>query len=93
VDQGGPPPSEIQIGDVNQNTYNITNVREGDVYLVQMQQIAMLQYMQLLGMSPGVAAPARRGRGAGHQSTPFPSSIPNPDNPWGFHMAPLHLVH
>jgi hypothetical protein len=86
-----PPPSEIHYGDVNQNTY-ITNIREGDVYLIQMQQVAMLQYMQLLGMSSGLAAPARRGGGAGHQRGALSSGITNPDNPWGFHFAPPNLV-
>jgi hypothetical protein len=91
-----PPPSEIHYGDVNygdvnQNTY-ITNVRQGDVYLIQMQQIAMLQYMQLLGMSSGLAAPARHVGGGGHQRGALSSGITNPDNPWGFHFAPLNLV-
>jgi hypothetical protein len=79
------------MGDVNQNTY-ITNVRQGDVYLIQMQQLATLQYMQLLSMSSGLPAPARHVRGAGPQGMPFPSAITNPDNPWGFHFAPLNLV-
>ncbi len=83
------PPTEIHYGDVNQNTY-ITNVRQGDVYLIQMQQIAMLQYMQLLGMS-GVAAPARHGSGGGRQRG-LSSGITNPDNPWGFRFAPPNLV-
>jgi hypothetical protein len=97
-----PPPTEIHYGDVNQNTFNITNVREGDVYLVQLQQVAMLQYMQLLGMSPGMAAPARHAGGAGRQRGTFmsggrssgalSSGITNPDNPWGFHFAPPNLV-
>jgi hypothetical protein len=91
-----PPPSEIHYGDVNygdQNTY-ITNVRQGDVYLIQMQQVAMLQYMQLLGMSSGLAAPAGHVGGAGHQQQrgALSSGITNPDNPWGFHFARPHLV-
>ncbi len=84
-------PTEIHYGDVNQNTY-ITNVRQGDVYLFQMQQLAMLQYMQLLGASPGVAAPARRAGGAGTRRAAFPSGITNPDNPWGFRFSPPNLV-
>ncbi len=92
VPPDAPPPTEIHYGDVNQNTY-ITNVRQGDVYLIQMQQqLAMLQYMQLLGMS-GAAAQARNGRGAPAQRTAFPSTITNPDNPWGFNFKPPHLVH
>lgn len=87
-----PPPTQIHYGDVNQNTY-ITNVRQGDVYLIQMQQLAMLQYMQMLGMSGNAAAPARHVGAAVHQrSTPFPSGITNPDNPWGFHFSPPNLV-
>jgi hypothetical protein len=82
-----PPPTEIRYGDVN-----ITNVREGDVYLIQMQQVAMLQYMQLLGMSSGVAAQGRHVGGAGHQRGTLSSGIINPDNPWGFRVAPPNLV-
>ena len=90
--QDAPSPTEIHYGDVNQNTY-ITNVRQGDVYLIQMQQqVAMLQYMQMLGMSSGVAAPARRAGGAAPQRARFPSGITNPDNPWGFHFSPPNLV-
>ncbi len=86
-----PPPSQIHYGDNNQNTY-VTNVRQGDVYLVQMQQIAVLQYMQLLGLSSGLAAPARHVGGAGHQRGALSSGITNPDNPWGFRFAPPNLV-
>ena len=82
---------DVHYGDVNQNTY-ITNVRQGDVSLIQMQQVAMLQYMQLLGMSSGLAAPARHVGGAGHQRGALSSGITNPDNPWGFHLAPPNLV-
>ena len=90
--QDAPPPSQVHYGDVNQNTYNITNIRQGDVYLIQMQQLAMLQYMQLLGMSSGLAAPARPVGGGGHQRGTLSSGITNPDNPWGFHFAPPNLV-
>ena len=89
--QDAPPPTEIHYGDVNQNTY-ITNIREGDVYLLQMQQVAMLQYLQLLGMSSGLAAPARHVGGAAHRRGALSSGITNPDNPWGFHFAPPNLV-
>ena len=86
-----PPPTEIHYGDVNQNTY-ITNVRQGDLYVVQMQQqLAMMQYLQLLGMSG--AAAARNGRGPAARQISFPSTITNPDNPWGFNFKPPHLVH
>ena len=90
--QDAAPSVEIHYGDVNQNTY-ITNVRQGDVYLMQVQQqVAMLQYMQLLGMSPGMAAPARRVGGGTHQRGALSSGITNPDNPWGFQFAPPNLV-
>lgn len=85
-----PAPSTVHYGDVNQNTY-ITNVRQGDLYLIQMQQLAMLQYMQMMGASSGIAAPPRFvGGGGGHQR--FPSGITNPDNPWGFQFSPPNLV-
>ena len=89
-------PPDVHIGDINQNTY-ITNVRQGDVYLMQlqMQQLAMLEYMQLLGMSSyaGLANPGPRARGLAPQRAPFPSTLTNPDNPWGFNFAPPNLVH
>lgn len=91
---------DIHYGDVNQNTY-ITNVRQGDVYVMQ-QQIAMMQYMQLLGAA-GVVQPAHShfGRGMAPRAVPqaapqyrqFPSTLTNPDNPWGFNFAPPNLVH
>ena len=92
VAQADSRPSEVHIGDLNQNTY-ITNVRQGDVYLIQMQQLAMLQYMQLLGASSGLVAPAHSVRGTGPRPAPFSSTITNPDNPWGFRFAPPNLVH
>ncbi|MEI9942033.1 MAG: hypothetical protein WDO69_32875 [Pseudomonadota bacterium] len=98
MDQRAP---DVHYGDVNQNTYNITNVRQGDVYVTQ-QQIALMQYMQLLGASsaaqPTLAQPTHSPHGSGYraahrQPVPFPSTITNPDNPWGFNFSPPHLVH
>ena len=90
-------PPDVHIGDVNQNTYNITNVRQGDVYVTQ--QLAMLQYMQLLGAASnlGQPQPTHVGRGTGQRSAPqfrqFPSTLTNLDNPWGFNFSPPNLVH
>jgi len=96
VAQNDVRPVDVHIGDVNQNTY-ITNVRQGDVYVIQ-QQLAMLQYMQALA-TPN-AASARSGhvsRGvAQHQPQQFrqfPSTLTNLDNPWGFNFSPPNLVH
>jgi len=100
VAQNDVRPSEVHIGDVNQNTY-ITNVRQGDVYVIQ-QQLAMLNYMQLAGMgaNPGaVTQSPHSARGfAQHQPEKqpyrqFPSTLTNPDNPWGFSFSPPNLVH
>jgi len=97
VAQNDARPPDVHIGDVNQNTYNITNVRQGDVYVTQ--QLAMLQYMQLLGAASnlGQAQPTHVGRVAGQRSTPqfkqFPSTLTNLDNPWGFNFSPPNLVH
>jgi hypothetical protein len=96
VAQNDVRPPDVHIGDVNQNTYNITNVRQGDVYVTQ--QLAMLQYMQLLGMaSNGLNQPRHVNRGIAQRPTSqfkqFPSTLTNPDNPWGFNFAPLNLVH
>jgi len=90
-------PRDVHFGDVNQNTYNITNVRQGDVYVTQ--QLAMLQYLQLLGTTPnaGLAQPTHLPRGIVQRPTQqfrqFPSTLTNPDNPWGFNFAPPNLVH
>lgn len=88
--EDAPPPAQIHYGDINQNTY-VTNIREGDVYLIQLQQLAVLQYMQMLGASANATPAARHARGAPTQR-PFPSGIINPDNPWGFHFTPPNLV-
>ena len=41
----------------------------------------------------GLAAPAHTPRGgANRQPTRFPSSLTNPDNPWGFNFHPPVLV-
>jgi hypothetical protein len=84
----------VHFGDINNNTY-ITNVRQGDVYLMQ-QQIAMMQYVQLLGLAAGQVGRAPVVRGAVAPQAPqyrqFPSTLTNPDNPWGFNFAPPNLV-
>ncbi|HET7541889.1 MAG TPA: hypothetical protein VFK05_18570 [Polyangiaceae bacterium] len=86
---------DIHIGDVNQNTY-ITNVRQGDVYVIQ-QQLAMLNYMQMLGNSayPAPVHPGHGTRGAVQhppQSVPFKSTLTNLDNPWGFNFKNPYLL-
>jgi hypothetical protein len=101
VAQLDPRPPDVHYGDINQNTYNITNVRQGDVYVMQ-QQLALLQYIQLLGTAASAGranqvGPAHYARGAVPQAAPqyrqFPSTLTNPDNPWGFNFAPPNLVH
>ena len=101
VAQADSRPPDVHIGDIN-NTYvtNVTNVRQGEVYLMQ-QQVAMMQYMQLLGASSYAARPGHVGSGvpgpAARESTnqfrQFPSTLTNLDNPWGFNFAPPNLVH
>ncbi|HYQ05006.1 MAG TPA: hypothetical protein VER96_40295 [Polyangiaceae bacterium] len=96
VAQNDARPVDVHIGDVNQNTY-ITNVRQGDVYVIQ-QQLAMLNYMAGAAAYPGVAhAPHAHGV-VPHQPQQsgfrqFPSTLTNLDNPWGFNFAPPNLVH
>lgn len=97
VAQNDARPIDVHIGDVNQNTY-ITNVRQGDVYVIQ-QQLAMLNYMQLAGMGANPAitrVPHARGfvqQPSQSQFRQFPSTLTNLDNPWGFNFAPPNLVH
>lgn len=89
---------KVHFGDVNQNTY-ITNVRQGDVYVIQ-QQLAMLNYMQMNGTAanPAVMHSPSVARGVQHQPPQsqfrqFPSTLTNLDNPWGFNFSPPNLVH
>jgi hypothetical protein len=89
-------PRDVYLGNVQNNVY-LGNVYQGQV--VQMQQeLAMLQYMQLLSLSP-YARLGGRGRGAprGFASRPAPapafhSDLTNPDNPWGFDFPPTNYV-
>ena len=72
---------------------NINNVYQGNVY--QIQQLAVLQYIQLLAQSPsaGLAAQPRASRpGMVRTASRFPTTLTNPDNPWGFNFSPLNLV-
>ncbi|HTQ04355.1 MAG TPA: hypothetical protein VMI54_10880 [Polyangiaceae bacterium] len=93
-------PQNVYLGDVQNNVYlgNVqNNVYQGQV--VQMQQeLAMLEYMQLLSLSP-YARFGGRGRGVPRaftgRSAPAPqlqSSLTNPDNPWGFDFPPTNYV-
>lgn len=90
-----PRPRDAYVGDARPNIYvgNVGNIYQGDVY--QVQQLAVLQYVQLLAplAFAGLAAPVNIPRGmATRRSTPFPSSLTNPDNPWGFNFHPPVLV-
>lgn len=98
VAQNDTRPIDVHIGDVNRNTY-VTNVRQGDVYVIQ-QQLAMLNYMQLAGAAanPYAVQPPHVARGVvqhqpQQQFRQFPSTLTNLDNPWGFNFAPPNLVH
>lgn len=97
--QSAPRPSNVHVGDVHQNIY-LGNVHQGDLLQVQqlqLQQLAILEYLELLARSsqhpssssgraqaPG-SAPTRRPR-------PFSMALTNPDNPWGFEFPPTVLV-
>lgn len=97
--QSAPQPSNVHVGDLHQNIY-LGNVHQGDLLQVQqlqLQQLAILEYLQLLALSsqrpssssgrahaPG-SAPTRRPR-------PFSMALTNPDNPWGFDFPPTVLV-
>lgn len=86
---------------VVQNVY-VGSVHQGDV--VQVQQLAVLQYMQLLALSQVGLAPVSAplhpkqvrsvspAAPAARRAPAFPSSITNPDNPWGFDFPPPVLA-
>ncbi len=95
------PPRDVYNGDVT--------VHQGDM----VQQIAILQYMQLLALppygqlAPPVAPPSgartrgpraavswRSSLGASRPvaTVPYPTTLTNPDNPWGFNFPPTPLT-
>ena len=79
------------VPDARPNLY-VDNLYQGNVY--QVQQLAILQYMQLLAplSNTGQGLAARSPRETTQRLTTFPSSLTNPDNPWGFNFHPLALV-
>jgi hypothetical protein len=91
--------SDIHVGEVHQNIY-LGNVHRGDVLQVQqlqLQQLAILEYLQLLALSSqgSPASPGRAqapGRAPARRPRPFSMALTNPDNPWGFDFPPTVLV-
>jgi hypothetical protein len=92
------PPGNVHVGDVN--NVNIASVHLGDV--VQVQQLALLQYMQLLALTPGAGVAASRPgiappahaqrRHLPRRPPPFSTSLTDPNNPWGFDFPPTVLA-
>jgi hypothetical protein len=84
-------PRDIHVGDVHQNTH-VGNVHQGDVNHVE--QLAILQYFQLLTLPPQTrfSSPAQRPRGGTRHVAPYSFPLTNPDNPWGFDFPPTVLV-
>jgi hypothetical protein len=99
-----PPPSDAvarvpepttYVGEVNTNIH-VGDVQVGDRY--EIQQLAMIQYLQLLALSSYVGGRLPRSHQP-HQTLRTPprprypiTAIPNPDNPWGFNFPPRVLV-
>jgi hypothetical protein len=67
-------------------------VHHGDVNHVQ--QLAILQYFQLLALPPQTrfSTPAQSPRGGTRHVRPYSFPLTNPDNPWGFDFPPTVLV-
>jgi hypothetical protein len=92
------PARNVHVGDVN--NVNIGSVHLGDV--VQVQQLALLQYMQLLALTPGAGIAAPRAgrvppahaprRQLPRRPPPFSTSLTDPNNPWGFDFPPTVLA-
>jgi hypothetical protein len=79
------------VGEVNNNIH-VGDVHVGDRYDVQ--QLAMIQYLQLLALSSllgGHAPVEQRFQTPARPRAPI-TVIPNPDNPWGFNFPPPALV-
>jgi len=89
--RGETQPRDAHVASVEQSR-SAASVQQGDVY--QLQQLAVLQYMQLLALSSygGLATPGYRSRGVAVRAPAFKSSLTNPDNPWGFDFPPAVLV-
>jgi hypothetical protein len=88
------PPSDIHMGDINLNAY-VATVQQSN--MVMAQQLAILQYLQLMALSPyggQVASPAHAARAlSAPRVVPYPTTLTNPDNPWGYNFPPPNLVH
>ncbi len=85
------PAPASYVGEVNNNIH-VGDVHVGDRYDVQ--QLAMIQYLQLLALSSilgGRAPVEHRFQSPAKPRAPI-TAIPNPDNPWGFHFPPPALV-
>jgi|SoiMethySBSTD1v2_1073268.scaffolds.fasta_scaffold01305_25 hypothetical protein len=93
-------PRYLYEGDVNQNV-QVGNVHQGDVNNVQqdvnnVQQVVVLQYLQLLTISPDgqLASPAQKARRESKRhARPFSRSLTNPNNPWQFRGSAPRLGH
>ena len=95
------PPAESRpvtyVAELHQDIH-VGDVHHGDRYRVE--QLAVLQYLQLLALSSyagGLNVPPPRAvsprRAAPPPRAPRPITvIPNPDNPWGFKFPPPALV-
>jgi hypothetical protein len=86
----------VHIGDVHRNT-QVSYVQQNDAYLLQLQQLALLQNLQLLALSPyarfpASGSPAHKPNGTRRRPPAFPTSLTNPDNPWGFDFPPTILA-
>jgi hypothetical protein len=86
----------VHIGDVHQST-QVSYVQQNDAYLLQLQQLALLQNLQFLALSPyarlpASGSPAHKPNGTTRRPPAFPTSLTNPDNPWGFDFPPTILA-
>jgi hypothetical protein len=86
-------PTNVHVGDVHQNISG-RDTHQGDV--VQVQQVAVFQYLQWFNLPPGTTTsspPPTRRPGMMTRGRPTTlTSITNPDNPWGFYFPPTPLV-
>lgn len=92
-------PHDVYFGNVQNNVY-MGNVYQGQVVQME-QQLALLQYMQLMSLSPyarfGARGRAPRGFVAAPAPAPAPaptfkSTLTDPDNPWGFNFPQPNYV-
>jgi hypothetical protein len=83
----------IHVG-AGHESVQVSNVSQSNV--VQVQQVAVVPYVQVVGLVPVPKVPPPRSSSPYRMTTrrppPFATSLTDPNNPWGFDFPPTVLV-